>query len=1411
MRWCLLYTFLFLYVLYSCNAQGTYDDLVYGKGSFFGNANNDAYLLGVTVDSKGNIYGTGLCTSIPATKGAYNENNNGQYDIMVFKLDPTMSTLIWATYIGGSGNDGGGSIAVDDKGNVFVSGYTYSKNFPITDGNDAQFFSTSNINYFALKLSSDGSQIVYSRILGNGTGITQQTQNASKGANIAINDFGDAYVFAHITSTANYTITTNAFQQTPGGAIDAVFTKISPTGNIVYSSYVGGSGNDMAGNITYSNGRIYCIGTTSSSDLPLLTGKPPDAADCYLLSFIDGPIPTFVKSYVFGSDGNDEGLSVSYDKYQQRVCFTGKAANNTIKPTAYLQGDRFGGFVGTIDDNFNFIQFLTIIGVGVVPTGCVARTNGSVYVAGYVSGQLPVSSNAFQSTNKGGLDGMMIAVDITGNFLRYGTYIGGTSSDYAVANVKLLEDRECSLGILFGITTHSGNYPSTRDSYQPDKLNGGDDQPALAMFTIPKQKDILFHGQHQCGEDTFKLVFPCLQPDEVTWLFSDGSQPVINKFQVKHKFPKNGTYTTVARIIYPGPDTVYQSIETIVSSYPKVQTSPNPIYMCESEKSTVLNASGGVKYYWSPGKDMSDSTSQRPTVFPKERINWYYVRGVDSAGCESFDSVQVYRLKALLTVDKDTIICKGQSVKLHASGGASITWLPNKSLNKGTGTEVIASPTVTTTYKVMLMDGACFDTAYITVRVANKPKLQVSPTATMCIGGSADLTALAVSDSAWDTTGLVYQWFDKTSSISNLPTVHVQPTSTTWYRVTVKNAYGCEVTDSVLVKVQNTLQLSISKDTAVCKGGSVQLRVSGASVYRWSPSVGLDDSTSATPRCTPLAKTTYTVIGSGGLCADTQHVTIDVHSVDVQAKGDTSVCQNEVVTLSVVNPDSTVQYTWYPQADFQNSVGTVVYAKPQRSTAYVVTAQSTFGCVATDTVFVQTDNALNVRVEADTSVCSGEVVVFRIVSMHEQGTLFTWFPNNGVFNSTTLEYSVVATNNITYKVNALLGMCQGNDSASVEIKPQPQFSLKADSAVCRNGIATISCISNQTGIQYFWLRDNKADSLLTIIDSTKVATKPLTQPTWFTVVASLNGCTSADSILVTVRDSLTIAPTAEQQVCKGDVVDVQIIGTNLKSVTWVPGNDVQNVGNNKVRITVLNETVYTITAIDSNGCTAATQYATHIKPQNNITFSVSSANVYAGDTLSIYVHAQSERDVTTSLNFDVVYNTTIFKSDSPSSQIGDKSYTHVYMPAVRLTPTVSIVSSIHGQTFLSTPLYSNVSIENIEFDGIECLDSSTGTGYIGVDACFAAGSGIKLYQSLQASIHPNPVQDNIHLTIQTEELSSITITIVDILGNTVYTKQISSKQQTESYLLDATQFPSGVYRLILSDTMQTATLPFVKQ
>src|SRR5439155_1727170 len=134
--------------------------------TFIGGSDSDSP-SGITVDADGNAYVTGFTSStdFPTTAGAFQTANAGQMqpqDVFVTKLDPTGSTLVYSTYLGGrNGSDGAARIAVDTFGNAYVAGITSSSDFPTTPGALQTTFGGVE-DAFVTKLNPLGSALVYS-------------------------------------------------------------------------------------------------------------------------------------------------------------------------------------------------------------------------------------------------------------------------------------------------------------------------------------------------------------------------------------------------------------------------------------------------------------------------------------------------------------------------------------------------------------------------------------------------------------------------------------------------------------------------------------------------------------------------------------------------------------------------------------------------------------------------------------------------------------------------------------------------------------------------------------------------------------------------------------------------------------------------------------------------------------------------------------------------------------------------------------------------------------------------------------------------------------------------------------------------------------------------------------------------
>src|SRR6266568_3527378 len=198
--------------------------------------NGDDRGRGIAVDSQGNAYVTGatLSTDFPTTVGAFQTASRGSAESFVTKLDPTGSTLVYSTYLGGGGPDVGSGIAVDADGNAYVTGYTTSPTFPTTVG-AFQFIFGGGADVFVTTLNPAGSALVYSTFLGG--------HNTDMGKGIAVDALGNIYVTG-TTNSVNFPTTAGAFQPIFGGGFngDIFVTKLDPKAlgplSLVYSTFL---------------------------------------------------------------------------------------------------------------------------------------------------------------------------------------------------------------------------------------------------------------------------------------------------------------------------------------------------------------------------------------------------------------------------------------------------------------------------------------------------------------------------------------------------------------------------------------------------------------------------------------------------------------------------------------------------------------------------------------------------------------------------------------------------------------------------------------------------------------------------------------------------------------------------------------------------------------------------------------------------------------------------------------------------------------------------------------------------------------------------------------------------------------------------------------------------------------------
>ena len=215
----------------------------------------------VAVDAAGAAYvvGTTFSTDFP-TVAPLQAQLAGERDVFVSKLTPDGQALVYATYLGGSAQDEGHGLAVDARGQVVLTGHTYSTDYPVVKPAQASLAGRADI--LISQLDAAGATLLASTYVG-GRGVDQ-------GRGLTLDAQGHAYVTGS-TASADFPLTANAAQRTPGMAgVDAIVLALSLTdASVQYATYLGGDGDDIGHAITVDASQTIAVGgTTTSSDLP---------------------------------------------------------------------------------------------------------------------------------------------------------------------------------------------------------------------------------------------------------------------------------------------------------------------------------------------------------------------------------------------------------------------------------------------------------------------------------------------------------------------------------------------------------------------------------------------------------------------------------------------------------------------------------------------------------------------------------------------------------------------------------------------------------------------------------------------------------------------------------------------------------------------------------------------------------------------------------------------------------------------------------------------------------------------------------------------------------------------------------------------------------------------------------------
>lgn len=454
----------------------------------------------VTADSSGNVYVTGTATSadFPVANAEQPQLgcSSGCSDAFITKLAPDGKTLIYSTYIGGSGDDRGASIEVDANGDAIIAGVSSSADFPHAGSVPALSCQTNDYCYFLASLKPDGSALNYSGMVGGSEG---DYANGLDGR-IALDSSGDVYL-AGLTNDSSFQITSGTLSSTVNGyPYDETFVmKFSPTGSLVYSTVIPSIGptNTVdalanlllpAGIVVDSSGQATIAGSAGpgmpvtsgvvGSSYPNITNASSGTAG-YVLQLNANASAINFASYAPGTDtvggmtvdssGNiyltggtsETNLPVSANAYQsslttspQCTCSDGYILKLNSTATSVLGATYLNGPNGSSTE-------------GTVFGGIALDSSGNIFVGGMTgSSDFPLRNPLISAFESSATTSDMVLAELSPDLstLKFGSFLSSTTFNGGATFGGLAVDS--SNNLIVGGRTYAANFPTTSGSYE---------------------------------------------------------------------------------------------------------------------------------------------------------------------------------------------------------------------------------------------------------------------------------------------------------------------------------------------------------------------------------------------------------------------------------------------------------------------------------------------------------------------------------------------------------------------------------------------------------------------------------------------------------------------------------------------------------------------------------------------------------------------------------------------------------------------------------------------------------------------------------------------------------------------------------------------------------------------------------
>jgi gliding motility-associated-like protein len=587
--------------------------------SSFSGSVADNWGFTATYGPDGSMFGGGIVfgNGFPVSSGAFQTTYGGgtgnhPVDIGIIKLTPNGSNRVYATYIGGSGNEQPHSLIVDPQGNLILAGRTNSPTsgsgaFPVTGGAAGNIGSCLAYDIVVTKLNATGTALIGSKRIGgnnndgvnispdrNGPVSLQQNYGDDGRSEVIIDAAGNIYVASSTQSgssdpASKFPVTPGAFQQNFGGGVqDGVVLKFNSTlSTLLFASFLGGNGNDAAYVLSVGpNGNIYVAGGTESTNFPgatagTISSSNNGAIDGFV-AIISNNGSSVIRSTYLGTSGNDQVYGIQFDRNGFPYVMGQTTGNWPVINAAFSNG---GGkqFIAKLQPDLSAYVYSTVFGTGasipnISPVAFLVDRCENVYVSGWggsidptrpfyypnagTSG-LPVTSDALKPTSPDNADFYFFVLKKDAASQLYGSFFGQNGG--LVDHVDGGTSRFDANGVIYqAICANCGGgatFPTTPGVWSPTKNPNANCNLAMVKIEfnlagvksgVQSSINGVVRDTAGCVPLTVDFTDTVRNAQSYLWDFGDGSPQVSGTTpSVSHTYNAVGTYQVMLIAIDP--------------------------------------------------------------------------------------------------------------------------------------------------------------------------------------------------------------------------------------------------------------------------------------------------------------------------------------------------------------------------------------------------------------------------------------------------------------------------------------------------------------------------------------------------------------------------------------------------------------------------------------------------------------------------------------------------------------------------------------------------------------------------------------------------------------------------------------------------------------------------------------------